>query len=81
MFIPNTYFATSATALGSISGVNVNNRYTCLKSFVFDKLLKLTKSPGVESLSLFPGKFDPFPDVRQFCIRAGEDALASHDAS
>lgn len=55
MSAAETQFTASATLLTGISRVNVDNRDTCFKSFVFDKRLQLPKSPGVRNLPLLPG--------------------------
>lgn len=65
MSAAETQFTASTTPLTGISRINVDNRDTCFKSFVFDKRLQLPKSPGVGYLPLFPGSFDAVSNVRQ----------------
>jgi len=65
MFATETQFTAPATTLTGISRVNVDNRDTCFKCLILDKLLQLPKSPGVHNLSLFPDSFDTVSDVCQ----------------
>jgi len=58
--IPN--FTTAGTSLGGVPRINVSNRNTFFKSFVFNKELELTKGPRVVNMPLLFPDFSGFPD-------------------
>lgn len=81
MFTTNADLTTSATSFACISRVNIDNRDTCFEGFILDKLLKLSKSPRVDNLSLFFGKFDAISDVCQVFKDNHITGLAARDNS
>jgi len=51
---------TDTTTLRGVSGIDINNSYSFLKSFIFNKTLELVKSPLVNPLIVFSSFSDSF---------------------
>jgi len=69
------------TLLRGVMWVNINNRYSLLKGFVFNKRAKLSKSPRMMDKSLFSCKLNPLPNMLQIFKHKDIIRLTSIDNS
>lgn len=70
---------TNRAGAGGVTRVNINHGHTCNQGFVFDKAIKLIKSPVSKSLSIGPS--DLLPRADAFQIFKGNGSLCAFSLS